>query len=284
MKRSATPFLLVICAGLSGLLQAQPVPNGDFESWTTQTSIYHPTETFEDPDSWTTYNQAYGPPWNVTKSSDAHGGKYSAQITPIVIGSSVIGNNVSQSFSISTKPLYFNGYYKSSFAGSDYANVGVVIYDASHSFLASTETPIHANSSVFVPFSLKLNNLYTTPAATATITITTTMKDASSSFWVDDITLEMSPLVTAIEEATTSAPALVAYPNPCSETLYLQGTSTSFSSFRLVNANGKEVAQGPISQLVAGYSVKELSKGIYFLEIEDDQQKNVFRSKVLLGN
>ncbi len=261
------------------------VPNGDFESWTSKNSLSHPNSVYEDPDNWTTRNMYYSPPANVSKSTDHHGGKYSIKISPIVVGNSIVANIVTQSFPISDKPLYFNGYYKSSYASkADYGQVGVTIYGANNAFLATTEQPFHDNESEFTPFSLKLYNLYASTPVSATITLNLSTDSLKSTFWVDDLTLSNAPLITGMEDELMdySAPSL--YPVPCTETLFLHAMPTSATSFRIRNANGWEVASGAAAQLQQGISIKEFRSGMYLVELLDAQQKSLYRSKALLGN
>lgn len=80
--------------------------------------------------------------------------------------------------------------------------------------------------------------------------------------------IEFSP-VTAINTAEESS--LTCYPNPFSDCIYLKGDVKSFS---LVNQFGQVVKNG---SEVNKISVSDVSPGIYFLEVEREQEFQRFK-------
>ncbi|MCF8374662.1 MAG: T9SS type A sorting domain-containing protein [Bacteroidales bacterium] len=83
-------LLLALCTGITAFLNAQLVPNGSFEDWTTQTM-------FDEPDSFMTTNmQAYFTfgVHNVSKTTDCHGGNYAIRLETMQAGQDVIPGGV----------------------------------------------------------------------------------------------------------------------------------------------------------------------------------------------
>lgn len=66
----------------------QAVPNGDFENW-------NDMGLYEDPQGWATFNffAVFGGPETVTRSTNAHGGNYSARLETVVEDFDGDGNN-----------------------------------------------------------------------------------------------------------------------------------------------------------------------------------------------
>ena len=274
--------MLIGVLGSSISVSAQTVPNGAFEDWINKQSIYDPTVTYEDLNLWTTANYTYSAATNVTKSTDSYSG-YSALLTPIAVGNQFIDNMLKQTFPISTKPLYINGYYKTSLVSGDYGQVGLTINDANNKFLATTGMTFKDNVSTFTPFSIKISNFYTAAPGNAQILINLITKNAASSFWVDEITLSTIPIVTGVKDNSVAENSATFYPSPVIDKLFVKNLPAQASTFRLANSSGQEVYSGDVSTLVDGFSSKEYQKGIYFAEILDAQQKSILRKKVIVN-
>ena len=285
MNRMFTKLRIIIATGVltSTTVMSQTVPNGGFETWVNKNYIYDPSISYEDLDSWATMNYTVNQASNTVKSAESNSGSFSALLTPSVINNTAYDNIIKQTFAISTKPQYINGYYKTAVLGNDYGQIALTIKDGANKFLATTGGNFKTNVLTFTPFSIKISNFYTAVPATAQIVINLISKDAGSKFWIDDITLSDKPLVTALDQDAAAKDLPLFYPNPVKDKLFIQNIPSSVTSFRLLNIHGKEVLKGNLTQ----NGVIDLSgqtTGVYFSELLNEAQNVILKSKIIINN
>lgn len=74
-------------------------------------------------------------------------------------------------------------------------------------------------------------------------------------------------IITGIEE-TESIKTISVFPNPTKSSISIKNIDRE-TAYKIFNINGKEIKQGVISESNE-ISIKELSKGIYFIELENE--------------
>lgn len=91
-----------------------------------------------------------------------------------------------------------------------------------------------------------------------------------------EITGSYKPTITGIDEQTPGNNVLV-YPNPANETLYISfaDASSKAESVKIVNTLGQVVRAVANPQAQAGIDISELTKGMYMVQVVDENTKAV---------
>ena len=137
MKTNNVLFSLIVFSSIALSIDAQSIPNGNFESWTVLS--------FEQPKNylWSTNTEAFrkGLSFNVTKSTDAYHGNFAAKMTTVISSTDTMPGiflNVNPKngdpatwnggFPYSEKPIGIRGYYKCAIASPDTGFIMVFCY------------------------------------------------------------------------------------------------------------------------------------------------------------
>jgi hypothetical protein len=242
-------FLLLPITALS------QIPNGDFESW---------TGAF--PDHW-----ASG---NVTKSTMAHGGLYSAQGTNAILfpGTPALPGVLQSGskFPVTQPYSMFTGYYQYMPVSTDVFFVSILMYSGSATIATAFQRLSQATgwTQFFIPISYPTGG--TPDSAAISISIIDTSGSgihANSTFYIDDLSLSTT---SAVSERIGSVPDRVLlgqnYPNPFNPT-----TTISFSlpselsvTITVFNALGQLIAT-PIDH-------EQRAAGMYAIPLDMSRQ------------
>jgi hypothetical protein len=273
------------------------VQNLDFEAWTLSSS-----GRFEDPSpstTWATPNYAMDLIFGnisssiVQKSSDAHGGSFSAlmksrNIVGNFVGATLFTGKLDASIPFSPvpllgipftgRPLAVSGWRKYSPIGGDSSSMYVRLTKwnsntNTRETIAFKEIRDYAAISTWTKFNLVLD--YTSTDAPDSITIVFSASagaeqnqgEVGSSLWVDDVTIDYPQ---AIENTATTK--LLLSPNPCTSYLVLN-TLQQASTYTIYNCNGQIVQSGTINAMLNKVSTQDLMPGTYTLQIRSQDGK-----------
>ena len=272
-------FILTLTFAVSA--EAQNIPNAGFESWT-------PSFGYDDPNSWGTLNalSILGMPISVTKSTERHGGAFSAKVetmstiddssgqeTPspgfMFIGSVNIfqGTGVFGT-SFTARPDSLVGWVKCNSVNGDTSGVALQLtkWDATSltqeeigfgSFITtSTSTSFYRFS---VPIEYESEN---TPDSLSVIVISS-LGDGQigSAIWVDDLSLIYN--TSSIGELNGTS--FDVFPNPVNDELSI--SSKIVDKMEVYSATGILIDHIVIdSGLIYTYDAKKLANGLYLVK------------------
>ena len=272
-------FILTLTFAVSA--EAQNIPNAGFESWT-------PSFGYDDPNSWGTLNalSILGMPISVTKSTERHGGAFSAKVetmstiddstgqeTPspgiMFIGSVNIfqGTGVFGT-SFNARPDSLVGWVKCNSVNGDTSGIALQLtkWDATSltqeeigfgSFITtSTSTSFYRFS---VPVEYESEN---TPDSLSVIVLSSLGNgQIGSAIWVDDLSLIYN--TSSIGELNGTSFGV--FPNPVNDELSI--SSKIADRMEIYSATGILINHILIdSGLVASYNTKELANGLYLIK------------------
>lgn len=215
-------FFTLIVLGFAGLsLSAQtPIPNGDFEAWSADG-----LNLFEEPSSgwWATLNplRQLGGPVTVARSSDAHGGSYSAVLTTSQYGTLLVpGILLSGGFDLLAAPNYFTrgqpytdrpdrfqGWYKFAPANGDSAAIAVQLMrwnsqTSQRDTIGEVGLVIRQAVNSWTQFDLPIL-YFSTDQPDSIIVVATSSADGAnfngqpgSKLWVDDLSMQTATRTT----------------------------------------------------------------------------------------
>lgn len=283
-----TAFWLLLYLGLQPLA-AQNVPNGGLETWTTQGAA-------EYPNNWLTTDAIYGGQGlpltlgTVTKSTDRHSGSFAAKMESkavfgvpfpsfLILGSRFVNSNTFGIGGIpfTGRPAALQFWYQLTLAPSDSAGVYVALTRG-----GGTTAQVVGAAAAILParagygqFSLPIS--YSAGLAPDSLRLFflcgTGGVAASSSLWVDDISLSGAIAATAAPAATQAA--LSIYPNPSTSGEFalasLSQPAVATAAYRVFNAQGQLVRQQSAAPLneASGRRVdlRGMPAGVYLLHL-----------------
>ena len=270
MKKNLLISILCLAA-LS--MQAQNVPNGGFETWTSG-----------NPNNWLVNNiPSIAIP--ITQVTPAHGGALALKgevvtsplgdLAPLAASTDMSGNG----FTISQAYSTLSFYYKTSLAGNATFDATVVFYDAANQPVAGGYLEVNTTVGAYTLASIPLTYFGTDPVeAIIAFTINDTVSGTpalGNYYIVDDVAL------TGLVSVQEPSPALSIeniYPNPSANSLAVGYNLSSKSdvNFHLLNAQGKVVREAYLSQESAGkhelkFDVSSLPAGVYIMHMKTNQ-------------
>mgnify|MGYP001570822404 FL=1 len=256
--------------------------NGDFENWS--------ANGVEVPKDWFTVDDFYAelgfptPYPLVSKSTDAHGGKYSMLLRNIEqandfapgIAASVLDMSRIEKpgFPVNRNWKFLEGWYKYETNGDDSMNVNVVMYKLGVPISLGMK---QSNKSVsdWTYFTVPLTYLTDLVIAdSATLILASCNPDEARSgdtkLWIDDLKFTDNPL--SVFERTRHK--LGVYPNPFEGDIQLDGIDQiTGTEFQLINVNGVVVQQGIIGKNKEIAVRSDLNRGVYFLNLNGEKIK-----------
>jgi hypothetical protein len=288
-------FIFALMASLSA--GAQALPNMDLELWTNAGNYEQPNGL------WATANPIVNLlpgviPATTTKSSDAHGGSFSARMEsknwPIanILITGTLANGIfdAQSTNPATalkrgtpftaRPTSFRGWYKYSPVNGDSCAVyawltkwnGAARDTIGIALLANYSQAVSAWTAFDLPF------VYRSAAAPDSISIVCASSFAGqslagqvgSTLWVDDLEIVFA---TGLVDVLSPEYRVVSYPVPASERVHfrLDRPAKAGTSIQVYSAMGALVAKAPVVGDAASVSVLGLSAGTYHYLITDSQ-------------
>jgi hypothetical protein len=266
---------------------AQAVPNGGFETWTTQ-------GTYEEPNSWATLNffTLLGAPATTTKVTSVHSGTYAVKTETILAdldqdgqtndtlpGNTFLGSVdfinqvVVDGVAFTLRPDSLIGWYKYTPGGADALSITVSLTKWDGSNTVTVADGAFSNSSTvgsYTRFHIPLT--YSTTDVPDTLHIIMSASSGASSpgsqLWVDD--LQFVTNAAAGVSTLSSTPALQFYPNPADKALsVIVAKSTTVEVY---NALGMrlETLKANASEVIT-IQTSNYKNGVYFLKTESGQ-------------
>jgi hypothetical protein len=253
---------------LTASAQCVPFAESGFENWEIiqdSSAIAQVAYTYEKPDTtWMSVTDLFSLAFTgtafpvVNKSTDSYSGSYSMMMAAPTVES---GNLVGQIF-YSARPTMYSGYYKYNGLAGDSLIVSVGGNgDTNNTVLL----PPVAN---WTPFSLPIN--YNTANVPDTFTVVFNLINngtATINAWLDDLCFGSLP-TTSINENTT-ANNITIYPNPVKDQLNITVENEKINNIKIMDVTGKVLQT--FEENLTTINVANLSKGVYFLQIQTDK-------------
>jgi len=273
-------LLFIFAVSFAFSAKAQNIPNAGFESWTAGFG-------YDDPNSWGTYNvlNIISYPISVTKSTERHGGAFSAKVetmstidistgqeTPFP-GIMFIGSvNFPQSFVRATpftaKPDSLVGWVKCTSINGN--NSGIILQLTKWDATSMSQDTIGfggyittSSSSTFYRFSVPIEySSENTPDSLSVIVISSLgAGQIGSAIWVDDLSLIYN--TSSIGELNGTS--FDVYPNPVNDELSI--SSKTVDKMEVYSATGILIDHIVIdSGLIYNYDTKKLANGLYLVK------------------
>lgn len=291
-------------------VQAQTLPNSDFENWTPSGS---PAPfNWEEPTTWKSINaQTEWTLAGVIKTSDSYSGSFACKLVsvPISFGwPSVLCNGdpitsgdpfsnpgldiITGGTPISTKPNKVRGFYKfdnNNPLDSGYAKVILKKYNTALNKIDTIGIgEFHFQEvAVFTQFEIMINDIapLITPDSIVMAFYSTDPDNplphnpGSAGLIIDSISLVFG--AAAIEDKEKIGFNAIVYPNPAKDFLIVQGPKMTDYSIQLYNGKGQKL-KSVIGKGDVKMDVSDLSKGAYNIKIESlDKLHSVVRSIVI---
>jgi len=271
-------FILTLTFAVSA--EAQNIPNAGFESWTAGFG-------YDDPNSWGTLNAAsiLGLPISVTKSTDRHGGSFSAKVETMSTidstgqeapspGFMFIGSvNIFQGTgvmgtSFTARPDSLVGWVKCNSVNGDTS--GVVLQLTKWDAIAMTQEEIGfgvyittSSNSSFYRFSVPIEYVSENTPDTMSVFVLSSLGDGQigSAIWVDDLSLIYN--TSSIGEL--NGPSFGVFPNPVNDELSI--SSITVDKMEVYSATGILIDHIAIDAgLIYTYDTKKLANGLYLVK------------------
>ena len=272
-------FILTLTFAVSA--KAQNIPNAGFESWTAGFG-------FDDPNSWGTLNalSLIGIPISVTKSTQRHGGSFSAkvetmstidsigQVTPstgfMAIGFVDIFNN---QFDIGTpftaRPDSLVGWVKCNSVNGDTSGVALQLtkWDATsltQEMIGFGGYITTSSSSTFYRFSVPIEYESENTPDSISVFVLSSLGNGQigSAIWVDDLSLIYN---TSSSVGELNGPSFEVFPNPVNDELSI--SSITVDKMEVYSATGILIDHILIdSGLIYTYDTKKLANGLYLVK------------------
>ncbi|MEI7595170.1 MAG: T9SS type A sorting domain-containing protein [Bacteroidota bacterium] len=276
-------FTLFLALGFAGIVNAQSIPNGDFETWTDSVTC----ETWNFPMLGAFMGGSQG------RSSDAHGGSYAMKISSTAgmlgsasAGSATIGTpgllgGSTGGLPISGNPISFGGFYKYNSASSDVCNISIVLTKwngTSIDTVGKGEFTANTTNTTYAPFLITLTGLVGT-ADTCNITMTSSKAtaQAGSELIVDDLVL-IGATITAgggssFIGSIDNSHLVNLYPNPSTGTLNVEKMINETAKLSIYNAEGRMVYSSDLVSNNEQINLSDLAKGSYIAVIQGKSER-----------
>ncbi|MEI7597166.1 MAG: PCMD domain-containing protein [Bacteroidota bacterium] len=276
-------------------INAQSIPNADFENWETLGSGMN---SYQEPTNWNTLNSdlsSYFVSADVTKSSDSHAGISSAKletksvagiITPAVLtlgtiyATGTFDRDVRGGVPCSQKPLLFEGWYKFSSQGSDKAYIASIMYKYNNItkkqdtvgaaiFMPSTSISQYTKFSVSFDYNSYMPN--ETPDSmniviTSSYKYSVTSSNVGTILLVDDLGLSFN---SGVEQQNNNNCRVTYSP---SKSIIIDRTSANSTQISITSSIGQEVSSSNNSGNHIEINACNLKNGLYFVHLSSGNE------------
>ncbi len=270
MKKQITTLLL-FSAFFALKVNAQLIPNGDFENWTLTSGVNFL-------DGWQTSSAQPSDTISPTQITDnANGNSAILLQTRYVNGAGVIQAIASINFPLSSKPMYFNGFYKSFRTGSGTAEIKATFKNNGTEIGTSLLT-VNTNVNSYSTFSLPINYSSTLIPDEVIIYIASDglmNKVLNNKLWVDNLSFTSSPL--SINETFGETNTISIFPNPASNELNIELKDNEEGTLKIINIFGEIVLEQYITFGESLIEIDYLTSGVYLLEATIENKKTIVK-------
>lgn len=267
-----------------GFVNAQTIPNADFENWTNAGS-------YENPDGWGTFNPATSimSVYTATKGTPGSSGASYLKLTSKMVATTVVnGMAVSGTINTSTmsfagfpmtgRPTSLNGKWQHMIYGNSQGMISVTLsrWDAGTStqvIVGGGNVDLTGMAMSWANFSIPIHYIEGSNPDTCLIIMQASgdTPAVNDYLWVDNLAFSGSS--TGLQHVANSLGDVKAYPNPANETLHiaLSLAETQSVKMEILDLAGKVVAAKDCGSL-SGVSTQTLEmtalgKGIYFVKV-----------------
>jgi hypothetical protein len=262
--------LLAFCLLISLEAHSQVIPNGSFENWTQQAIG---TQTVLTADNWLgSYTQG-STPLSPIQTTDRTDGNYGIEIETTqwaIVGKT--GGIVANTFPITTKPLYLNGYFKS--LRVDTTGTGQVLIHLKNNgaIIGTGLFTTNTNVSIYTPFSQAIT--YTSNLMPDEVTIWlcsegifgVNTKNFGNKLSIDNLSLTNAPL--SIDNNINNEAFFLIFPNPSREVLNVKLKNHKVALLKITNVLGQNLMSEKLANENNTISIGSLERGIYFVELK----------------
>ena len=271
-------FILAVTFAVSA--EAQNIPNAGFESWTTGFG-------YEDPNSWGTLNAAsiLGMPISVTKSTERHGGSFSAKVETmstidstgqeapspgyLFIGSvNILQQTGVLGTSFTARPDSLVGWVKCNSVNGDTS--GIILQLTKWDAIALTQEELGfggfittSTSTSFYRFSVPIEYVSENTPDSISVFVLSSIGNGQigSAIWVDDLSLIYN--TSSIGELNGTS--FEVFPNPVNDELSI--SSITIDKMEVYSATGILIDHIVLdSGLIYTYDTKKLANGLYLVK------------------
>ena len=279
MKKNLLTLLSLIAFSFT---QAQNVPNGGFESWTSG-----------NPDNWFTTNiTGFATP--ITQETPSYAGTYAARgtvvtsiagpVPPLIASTDMSGNG----FAVTQAYATLSFYYKVNVAGTAAFIAAVTMNDAGGNAVGIGGAFYSGNVSSYTPASIPIYYSGSNPVEciiTFQITDTTSAPLSLGNYFVVD-EVGLSGLASVNENVSAISIANV-YPNPANHSASVQYhlASKSDVQIQVLNALGKTVREMTLPEQSAGkhetdFDISAIPAGFYLVRMKTNEGISYARLQV----
>ncbi len=256
--------ILTLFIFLAFSVEAQ-IPNAGFENWTNG-----------NPDNWSTSNNSQFS--NVTQSTDAHSGSYSAKGAVATISGFNIPPALLDRFAFTSRPSKLTGYYKFTSSSSDTLVVLVALYKNNYGIGAGIfRTATSVSSYTQFTASIVYDTTIIPDSAAISISISPAENiHSGSEYYIDDLSFSGITAVDANKVITTAKNFRLEqnYPNPFNPSTIINYSipRATFVTLNVYNVLGEKVEtlvseNKPAGNYSVNFNASKLSSGVYFYRI-----------------
>jgi len=275
-------LLLLLCALVLKLTQAQNVPNGGFENWSVGAPV-----------SWYA-NNIPTITATITQTTPSHTGSYAVKgtvvtspagnVSPLIESIDMSGNGFAVTQAYSTLSFY----YKTNLNGASQFTALVSMKDAANNAVAIGAMTFIGNVGSYTLATVPINYIGSNPVECS---ITFTVYDSTGGsppvgdyFIVDDVGLSG---LASVQENSSPVSIANVYPNPANHSAVIQYQLMAKSDvqFRIINTQGKTVREINLPEQAAGkhetdFDISSLSSGFYFVRMKTSEGFSFARLQV----
>ena len=303
MKKLTVLFAALLF--VSNIFSQQQIINSDFEDWILfEGSTGYPDYENPSPEGvWATANKSahltLGITPMTTKTTDCVSGNYALQMTTQeVFGMPASGSCWIGTFDISgftpvtsfgtpytDKPNYFRGYYKYTSIDGDSCYFYALLSKwngSSRDTVAFADFQSTATITSYEAFSLAFNYHSEDTPDSITVVFTSSAGGESyqgqvgSTLFIDKISLSLTSNIQTIKQNT-----FVVSPNPTNGLVKITSNIQGETHYSVLNESGQKVKNGIINSTLDYIDLLDLSEGIYFIKI---QNENITEVKKIIKN
>ncbi|MFY0672006.1 MAG: T9SS type A sorting domain-containing protein [Bacteroidia bacterium] len=267
MKRLFTSLFTLLV--LSNILNAQLVPNGNFEAWEFDFAIEA-----DKPESWRATYDYFNEDQPVVKSSDAFEGDASALVQCPTFGDSGIVAAIP--FSDFSEDALI-GYFKSEIDNGDSASIVVQYFDGKNKVKQEASFVIKSSVTEWTFFQLKLNKANSSDSIRFAIYPSLNEGPRSTSkIWIDDLSLS-----TYVNQEELTKSDFSVYPNPTQDKLFIE-VAESGSTVEIISLTGKVVASFANVSAHNNFAIDTapFENGMYLINVTTSENSSMIKTVI----
>jgi hypothetical protein len=261
---------VLICFLINQNANAQAVPNGSFENWTLQNIGALNVLTA---DNWVgSYTQGSNP-LSPKQTTDHVDGSYGIELETTqwpIVGKT--GAVVACTFPMNTKPLYLNGFFKSTRVDTTGTGQVFIRFMNNGTIIGSGLFKTNTSVNVYTPFSQLITYTSNLVPDEATIWLCSegifgvNTKNFGNKLWIDKLSLSTEP--TSISNTMVQDDYFTIFPNPTNSIVNIILKNNSEASLSVKNILGQKVLTELLNKPSNTINIDHLQNGVYLFELQ----------------